>query len=173
VPKCKVCKEKFTPTFNSLQPTCGEIKCAVEWGRKLRGKETRKALAKHHENDKSWVRTKAQEAFNKYIRLRDKGQGCISCGTTKDVQYAAGHYRSRGGAPQNLAFHEWNVNLQCNRKCNMALSGNIGEYRIRLIQKIGLENVEWLENQNTPVKLTIEELREIRDTYKAKYKELK
>jgi len=171
VKSCKVCKEKFTPTFKKMQPTCGKTECAVEWGRKLRGKETRKALAKHRENDKSWVKKKAQEAFNKYIRERDKDLPCISCGITTGQRHAS-HYRSRGAAPQNLAYHEDNVHSSC-AQCNTFKSGNIGEYRIRLIRKIGLEQVEWLENQNEPYKYTIEELREIRDIYRAKAKELK
>jgi hypothetical protein len=53
------------------------------------------------------------------------------------------------------------------------LSGNQVEYRKRLIDKIGVERVEWLEeNGATERRYTKEELREIMLTYKNKIKEL-
>ena len=47
------------------------------------------------------------------------------------------------------------------------------DYRLGLIQRIGLERVEALEADNTSTKWTAELLREIKTTYKAKLKELK
>jgi hypothetical protein len=47
------------------------------------------------------------------------------------------------------------------------------DYRIGLVARIGLEAVEALESDNTPRKWTREELIAIRDTYKAKLKEMK
>ena len=46
------------------------------------------------------------------------------------------------------------------------------DYRIGLIARIGLAAVEALEADNTPRKWTREELIEIKQTYKAKRKEL-
>ncbi len=51
-------------------------------------------------------------------------------------------------------------------------SGNIAEYRIRLIKKIGLDKVEWLEGPHEPAKYTIDDLKELIVKYKAKCKEL-
>ena len=60
-----------------------------------------------------------------------------------------GHYRSVGSAP-HLRFHLWGAHKQC-VKCNRYLSGNVTEYRTRLIQKIGQEKVEAFEKiQNGP-----------------------
>jgi len=42
-----------------------------------------------------------------------------------------------------------------------------------LIEKIGLERVEWLEGPHEPKKYTIDELKGIRDLYRRKLKELK
>nr|APO27781.1 Bacteriophage Lambda NinG protein [uncultured bacterium] len=49
----------------------------------------------------------------------------------------------------------------------MNLSGNQQQYRIGLVEKIGAELVEALENNNTPHRYTIEELEGIRRHYSA------
>ncbi|WP_282352145.1 recombination protein NinG [Pseudomonas sp. PS01303] len=113
-----------------------------------------------------------QQAFNAWIRARDAGQPCISCGTTADVQYCAGHYRTTAAAPE-LRFEPLNVNLQCNRNCNMGKSGNLLGYRPGLIKKIGVEAVEWLEGPHEAKKYTIEELKAMTADYRAKTRELK
>ena len=113
-----------------------------------------------------------QQAFNAWIRARDAGQPCISCGTTADVQYCAGHYRTTAAAPE-LRFEPLNVNLQCNRNCNMGKSGNLLGYRPGLIKKIGVEAVEWLEGPHEAKKYTVEELKAMTADYRAKTKELK
>ena len=123
-------------------------------------------------NDRSKQLKLAQAAFNAFIRERDKGLPCISCGTTADVVYCAGHFRTRGGAPQ-LRFNQFNVHKQCNKHCNLELSGNIGEYRINLIKKIGLDKVEWIEAQNEPLKLSVEDIRSIKVYYTQLLKRLK
>lgn len=117
-----------------------------------------------------WL-TETQKVFNEFIKFKQAGQPCISCGTTRNIQYCAGHYRTRGAAG-HLRFDERNVHRQCNKRCNLELSGNIANYRPRLIEKIGLEAVEALENDNKPKSWTREELEEIRKVYRAKCKEL-
>jgi hypothetical protein len=83
----------------------------------------------------------------------------------------ASHYLSAGGH-SNVRFHEDNVWTSC-YKCNVMLSGNQIEYRKQLIIKIGVERVEWLEqNGSKEKKYSIEELKEIIKIYKAKCKEL-
>jgi hypothetical protein len=53
------------------------------------------------------------------------------------------------------------------------LSGNAVSYRIRLIDKIGVERVEWLEqNAYIEKKWTVDELKEIQEIYKAKIKNI-
>lgn len=118
----------------------------------------------------------AQIAFNSFIRERDRqaGHACISSGRPLDWsgnQVDAGHYRSTGAA-SHLRFHEDNCHAQ-SKHDNKFLAGNAVEYRSRLIARIGLARVESLEANNTPVKWTRDQLREIRDTCRAKTKELK
>ena len=106
----------------------------------------------------------AQRAFNKYIRLRDHDQPCISCGRIDAVKWDAGHYRSVGSS-SHLRFNENNVHKQCARPCNSDLSGNIIEYRKGLIKRIGLKKVLELEENNIPRKYKREEIIEIKKKY--------
>jgi hypothetical protein len=87
------------------------------------------------------LKLKAQTAFNKHIRERDNLLGCISCGSFNEIQ--AGHFYSAGNH-NNLRFHPHNVNSQC-KKCNYFLSGNLLKYRENLIVKIGLDEVDKLD----------------------------
>lgn len=102
---------------------------------------------------------KAQQVFNAWIRKRDADDPCISCGKHHE-DYDAGHY-----VPQNnsslLRFNEWNVNKE-GKSCNCFDKFHLIGYRENLIKKIGLENVEWLEqNKRELYKWSREELREI------------
>lgn len=119
-----------------------------------------------------WMR-EAQAVFNSWIRQRDKDLPCISCGTfNPNIQYAAGHYRTVGANP-GLRFSEFNVNKQCNKNCNMALSGNLVAYRIGLLLKLGPETVAWLEGPHLVPQYTIDDLKQIKAIYTAKLKALK
>ena len=176
--KCKQCGEVFQKT-SILQSVCS-IPCSIHWAEHLRVKrerqeakqakaETREKLAKLKPL-KAYA-DEAQAIYNTWIRLRDEKEPCISCGRFHDGQWHAGHYRSRGAAG-HLRFHEDNCHKQC-QPCNAHLSGNIVNYRPRLIAKIGIERVEALENDNKPHKWTKEELIEIKQQYKLKLKQLK
>lgn len=179
--KCRVsaCGASFVPARMG-QVVCSPA-CALIDGPRHAPK-ARKALADIERKDikvrKEKLKSRAdhlkdtQHAFNAWIRARDAGQPCISCGTTADVQYCAGHYRTTAASPE-LRFEPLNVNLQCNRNCNMGKSGNLLGYRPGLIQKIGIEAVEWLEGPHQPKKYTVDELKAMTAEYRAKTKELK
>ena len=57
--------------------------------------------------------------------------------------------------------------------CNAHLSGNLIDYRIHLISKIGLERVEWLEGSHEPKRYRIDDLKEIDKEYRELAKNLK
>jgi len=78
--------------------------------------------------------------------------------------------RSVGGHPE-LRFEEDNCHKQASY-CNNYKSGNLAEYRIRLIDKIGLERVEWLEGPHEPKRYRREDYQAIEAEYKAKLKKL-
>lgn len=169
--KCKVCCDQFMPT-NTTQTICG-WKCATTYAETLATKREAKELreAKKEAKPLKYWLDLAQKWANKSVRLRDAHLPCISCGTTADVQYAAGHYRSRGSA-SHLRFNLDNLHKQCNRHCNMALSGNQRNYRIGLIERIGIERVEAIENDNTPHKWTIDEAKAVIAHHKLLCKQL-
>lgn len=172
--KCRICHREYIPV-SSLSRVCG-LDCAIKYTevskKKLEVSKARIARKETKEKLKTrrdWLK-EAQIAFNRWIVFRD-GKNCISCGTTNpNIQYAAGHFRTRGAA-KHLAFNEDNVNSQCNYHCNQMLSGNIREYRLNLIKKIGLDRVEALENDNSTHYFTIDELKAIKTEYKRRLKD--
>jgi len=176
--KCLVCKSKFKVLSNS------HWLCSVECA-KVKGNE---AVEKKKEQikKKDWTREKAiikqsllnhadyiklfQKVFNTFIRVRDKDLGCVSCGRMNVEEFHAGHYIAT--TKQYLRFNENNVWKQCSQ-CNTHLRGNLIPYRIELIKRIGLEEVENLENnRNKELELSIPEIKELIITYKTKIKNL-
>ena len=111
----------------------------------------------------------AQITFNKYIRLRDKGNVCISCQKPPKKENAGHFYNANNH--YNVRFDENNVHLQCEH-CNTFLSGNLINYRENLLKKIGAEEFNVLEGKSKVTrKFTKEELKEIINTYKKKIKQ--
>ena len=168
---CKACGSKFEPV-RSTQVICFSLPCAIQHTANLKAKRERKETRERKAKLKTrrdWLRD-TQAVVNRYVRIRDAGKPCISCGTTRNVQIHAGHYRTTKAAPE-LRFHEWNINSQC-AQCNLFDSGNLIEYRIGLIEKIGLEAVEWLEGPHEPKHYTVDDLKAIKADYARKTKEL-
>jgi len=166
--KCKICKAYFTP-LKPLQLVC-QWKCAIEFAKNQKIKTVKKEVKEAKLKLKSrsdWLK-ETQIVFNKYIRLRDQNDGCISCGSTSASSYHAGHYRSIGSAG-HLRFNEHNCHRQC-AACNTHLSGNLIRYRLGLIRKIGIQLVETLESDNATVKWSIDEIKILKAQFSAKIK---
>jgi hypothetical protein len=142
---------------------------AAETAKAKRVRKEHRAAKLKLKSRADWLRD-AQAAFNRYIRLRDHDKPCISCGRNHQGQWHAGHYRSVGACPE-LRFEEANVHKQC-APCNDHLSGNIVEYRRGLIERIGIDQVEWLEGNHEAKKYTIEEIKAIKAEYTHKAKEV-
>jgi len=92
-------------------------------------------------------RQRALKARQLRRRLEESHNGictCISCGK-KDLysRMQGGHYISRRCRATELEIN--NINPQC-VSCNQFLSGNVLNYRDGLIDKVGLEEVERLED---------------------------
>lgn len=155
-------------------PECGAV-LALELVAKQKAKaaraeriETKRKLEQYKPLE-YWLK-KAETACNAYIRARDPDE-CISCGVTYSSAWQAGHYISVG-ANKTLRYNEDNIHKQC-IQCNMHKASNATAYRIRLLEKIGRERVEWLESWHSPVKMTREAAEEIAAHYRAKLRELK
>jgi gamma-glutamylcyclotransferase (GGCT)/AIG2-like uncharacterized protein YtfP len=98
-------------------------------------------LKKHSRYSVPQLRKKAGIVFRRWIRKRDEGKPCVSCGSYNTSD--AGHFYSAGHYPA-LEFNELNTHAQCKR-CNMFLSGNLNEYRKGLLYRIGAEELEKLD----------------------------
>lgn len=171
--KCAVatCRTPFTPrsmTHKTCGPDCALALVEIDKAKAAR-KERQAGLAKLKRRA-DYVK-EAQQAVNAYVRERDADKPCISCGRHHEGQNHAGHFLSTGARP-GLRFHEMNIHKQC-MPCNVHLSGNLINYRIGLINRIGLSNVELLECDDVARKYTQEQLIAIRDEYRAKLRALK
>lgn len=176
------CGFKFTPA-RPLQIMCG-MSCAQNHAEWLSAKKAAVALKEDKKETRAKLeamKTKPQltkeveGAMNKFVRLRDVDKGCISCGKHFILgqiggSYDAGHYRSVGSAP-HLRFDQRNVHGQC-KHCNDYLGGNPTGYRVGLIARIGLQEVEALEADQEPRKYTRDELRTLRDVYRAAVRQM-
>jgi hypothetical protein len=168
--KCKECETIFTPyrTTDKLCFVCTKTRQAINNLEKIK-KVRKKALKDDLMTLQDWFKI-AQTHFNKYIRLRDAGNLCISC-KKKPKKENAGHYFS-AGTHTNVRFDEMNVHLQCEH-CNTFLSGNLIEYGIHLENKIGADEFTMLrERAYITRKYTKDELKELAEYYKQKCKEL-
>jgi len=193
--KCKECAEYF-PADGMLKLPAGSfcsMNHAIAYANKRKEKAAEKIKRDKSRNEQaikkvsrerdlerlkavqniSFFHKKAQAAFNAFIRERDKGKPCVSCGKQDNGQHQrhASHYRSVG-ACSSLRYDECNVHASCS-VCNNHLSGNVASYRIKLVEMIGLGRVEWIESQPKACKWTREQLEAIESDYKQKLKSLK
>lgn len=178
-PDCRAEYMTQRPMQTACSPTCALAMARVKARKAHEAKKKRERAEIRERKEK--LKTKgdhlreAQAAFNLFIRERDRAAGhpCISSGRLLDWsgnQVDAGHWRSTGAAP-HLRFDERNCHAQ-SKHDNRYLSGNAAEYRVGLIQRIGLEAVEALEADQTTRHYTIDDLIEIKRKYRAKAREL-
>lgn len=175
--KCKECKDPFEPRFSTLEKYCWKHECKfIEAMQKVEQKK--KSESKEWSERKSKLKKElltvqdylklAQQVFNQYIRKRDEGKNCISCGKPPKKENA-GHYFNANNH-WNVRFDELNVHLQC-EACNTYLSGNLIEYGINLEKLIGADEFTILrEKAYQTRKFTRDELKEIIIIYKNKLK---
>ena len=164
--RCKVCRKEFDPRL-PMQTVCSPS-CALSLAKSKRAKEEKREQVKQRKADKErreklksrrdWL-NECQVIANRYARIRDRGDGCISCDRPASWggQWHGSHFRSVGAAPA-VRLNLWNINKAC-LICNHYLSGNIAGYAPRLIKKIGAEKVKWLQEQNHVVRYSIDYLK--------------
>lgn len=178
--KCKApsCRQWFQP-ISTFSKACS-TPCALEIIRAEDAKQFRKETRQMREKLKTRrdYLKEAQQAFNAWVRERDHGRPCISCGRTPNdndlmtgSRWDAGHYRSTGANPE-LRFEPLNCHRQC-VQCNRDLSGNVANFRIGLRDRIGDEALEWLDGPHEPKKYTAAQLQAIRDHYRREARRLK
>ena len=90
-----------------------------------------------------YLKENAWKYFSLFVRQKD-GK-CFTCDVVKDPkELQAGHWRH--GHTKVGFLDERNVHAQC-PKCNTYLSGNLGEYTLRMGKIYGIEEAErmWKE----------------------------
>lgn len=187
--KCSICKTVAKFLTSDGKGFCGSPECGLQHHARIKEAQIQARLKRRKEELKDTVQnwTKwTQDEFNKYIRERDKDKPCISCGrydseikeTFGCGKFDAGHYLSVGSRPE-LRFDPLNTHKQC-KLCN----GGAGKYarknytvsqsyRIKLIERIGIKNVEWLEGPHEPKRYRVDELKELYDHFKSLTRKLK
>ena len=115
-----------------------------------------------------------QTYANRYARLRDcagtGGAVCISCPEWFPFDKGdGGHFIPTTSSATR--FDERNINFQCH-KCNRFMHGNIRMYFRGMEKKYGRAIVDELEAMAGPKKWTDDELRDIREYYKGKIRDL-
>lgn len=160
---CKTCAKPFI-RFRSTQQVCGP-RCALKTVKadKRKAAEETRARRVALKSRRDWLE-EAQKAVNSFVRARDRGLPCISCGCAWSETFQAGHFMSRGARPE-LRFDLDNIHGQCIRD-NMHLSGHLLGYRRGLIERKGVAVVEALEGPHPPAKWSVDELKTIRDAYR-------
>ncbi len=178
--KCKHCRKRLERVGEKLHQACVDPWLSAN-REKLRAKAVRAEKRQDREKREAGksirkLIAEAQTAFNAFIRTRDAKQPCICCGKPFEPQRPggsmdAGHYMSRGSSCQ-LRFDEANVHGQ-RKNCNRPGGTTRASFRAGMIARVGLAEVERLERDDGVHKWTHDELRAIRDQYKAKAKVLK
>lgn len=171
---CTQCPRVFVRR-NSMQRVCSP-RCAAKSVREQRKAERadtkrRKEAAKTRKE----LTAEAQKAFNAFIRARDFGRPCICCGAQMNWasdkpggEIDAGHYLSIGSAP-HMRFIEGNAHAQ-RKSCNKPGGAKRHAFRAGMVARIGLAAVEVLEADQALRKYTSDDLRAIRDDYRARLK---
>jgi hypothetical protein len=138
--------------------------------------------------DLGWQHKNTQPVFNRMRVIEelkwfnDAGiePTCISCGKI-NMDWCCGHFKTVG-AQGILRYDRNNTYLQCNRYCNMGLSGNIAGnkntrgYKQGLIDRFGKNEAakifDYCEQNNNAKKWEWQELEEMRMNFFKRIKEL-
>ena len=114
------------------------------------------------------MKAKADKYFQKFIRLRDKGKPCITCGEYRTLE--CGHFISRRF--DSTRYDEKNAHGQC-AKCNRFEYGNQFEHAIQIDNLYGIGTAESLLMKSKMLsKRTRIDYERIANFYKDKCKQL-
>ena len=179
------------PTIHSVYGL-GKMCCYADWlfnseaGKIKVEKATLKATKPRKELEKAKEETKQNKSLSAllinvrtvchtYIKKRDYGKPCISCGEPWHKDFQAGHYY-KAELYSTLKLNEYNIHGQC-AGCNIRKEGNLSEYTVNLPKRIGVDVFDTLNklaelDHKENFKWDRIELNKIREYYKSKIKEL-
>lgn len=170
---CRVCGDEFYPWASTLQIVCS-VKCSVEHAKaqeaKKRKAERIRMKREFRANDRPHQLKLTQAVVNRWVvHVRDVGLPCFTCGLLFTAQKIGGvidcgHYLTVGAHPE-LRFETRQLARQC-ISCNRHNGGRPREFRAALIQREGIEFVEWLEGPHDDMpKMTCPDLIDLRAHY--------
>lgn len=169
--RCKICRADYVKrsiSHKACSPDCALIFAAQE---RVNAENKAHKLKLIDIKPLSYWKAKTQQAVNAYVRARDGNEPCISCGRHHTGQYHAGHYLTTAAHPE-LRYNPDNIHKQCSA-CNNHKSGNISEYRPRILAKIGQDRLDWIEGPHPPAKYTRQDLQAIEADFKARLKSMR
>ena len=137
--RCKECSNLFVP-YNSLQIVCG-VDCAIKYNKK-KAKADKEKIDRLYQEKKERLSLATVLGYTKtrvhqYIRKRDEGKPCISCGASYKEDFDAGHFYPAGKFTA-LKFDLNNIHGQC-IQCNRYKEGNFEMYSLSLPNRIGIQ----------------------------------
>lgn len=152
--KNEECGKKFLP-IQMLQRCCS-ASCESKT-RKAKAKQRESRVAESQKEKLNSYMKSAVTICHSYIRMRDKGKPCISCGAPWNSNFQAGHLFS-GGGHANVKFNEQNINGQC-PKCNGSSSFSQAKYIEEFEKRYSPEEFEILRAEAyEPKRWTSDEL---------------
>lgn len=170
---CKVCKTKFVPKFNALEPCCANNECRYTYAiqtlkkQRLAKEKQQKAESIKQKNELKKEVTKWSEELqtevNKIVRLIDKDLLCLA--RNRGGQIHAGHIYSRG-SNSTIKYNLHNIHRQ-NAQSNH-FQNDDGLLREGLQKEYGIDYFNFVSElrQTPPLKYTNKEYFEF--TKKAK-----
>ena len=122
------------------------------------------------------LRNNVKNVCHQYIRLRDTGKPCVSCGGEWSNDHQAGHWY-KAELYSSIRYDERNIHNQC-KKCNLFLDGNHERYTERVHSRIGEHGKAAVQKaaakyKQGAFKWEREKLVAIRTYYREKIKSLK
>jgi len=174
--KCKICKKEYIK--KSIKHMVCSYECSLAYSElhlsnKVKEKKqvARKELIAFNNKDINKLTGIAKKLVQHYVRLRDINEPCISCRKTIASQWDGGHFKNAKHYA-SIRLNTLNIHKQCSY-CNKELGSNALNYRIHLIEKIGLAKVEWLENQKGICRYNAEYLVKYIRVFKKKIRQMK
>lgn len=168
----------FTPKYSTIEPTCS-INCLIEYNREKKARNTAGLNKMRNEKikleDLEALKKQTQDVVNLYIRLRDKGKTCISCGHKLGQYFDAGHIFDK----KQHSMIRYDLDClagQC-QKCNRFYEGRYDNARIEQEKRIGVERYQKLFKRSqialrVPYTWTRSDLKEIQKKVKSLTKNL-
>ena len=174
--RCTGCHDRFDKESMQKLPIgwFHDMECAFDYARRKQERVQKKHTAQRVKADRAQHKQDLERIKNRYGKngyydnlktelhryikhVLRKGEPCYTCGKNQSFSdspqaFHVGHFIPSKGYDCRRFMHEW-LRIQC-YSCNVANSGKRAEYRINLINDVGLDSVEWFECEANHMKLT-------------------